>query len=104
MHISRCTWVLAQKQCVHASIALKVAYKHKQIFWGIIFEHKSIIWEKGLQGVCRGAWRPQICDQLGVVKSAITIPIPNLISIIILKDLYQDIKYSAIPMSVKNKR
>ena len=34
MHISRCTRVLAQNQCIHASIALKVVYRHKQVFFG----------------------------------------------------------------------
>ena len=34
MHISRCMRVLAQKQHIHASIALKVAYRHKQMFFG----------------------------------------------------------------------
>ena len=34
MHISKCTWVLAQMLCVYADIALKVAYTHKQVFFG----------------------------------------------------------------------
>ena len=34
MHISRCTRVLAQKLCIHASVGLKVTYTHKQVFFG----------------------------------------------------------------------
>ena len=34
MHISRSMWVLAQKQHMHASIALKVAYRYKKVFLG----------------------------------------------------------------------
>ena len=34
MHIPRCTWVLAQKLHIHASITLKVAYTHNQVFFG----------------------------------------------------------------------
>ena len=34
MHISQCTRVLDQKLCIHASIALKVTYRHKQVLFG----------------------------------------------------------------------
>ena len=34
MHISRCMGVLAQNLRMHASIALKVVYRHKQVFLG----------------------------------------------------------------------
>ena len=34
MHISRCTQVFTQKQRIHASIALKVTYRHKNVFFG----------------------------------------------------------------------
>ena len=34
MHISRCTWVLAQKLRIHTSIALKVACRYKQVNFG----------------------------------------------------------------------
>ena len=34
MQISRCTWVLAQKLCIHAGIALKAMYTYKQVFSG----------------------------------------------------------------------
>ena len=33
MHISQCMRVLAQKLRIHTSIALKVAYTHKQVFF-----------------------------------------------------------------------
>ena len=34
MHISWCTWVLDQNLRIHPSIALKIAYTHKQVFFG----------------------------------------------------------------------
>ena len=34
MHISRCTQVLEQKLRMHASMGLKVVYRHKQVFFG----------------------------------------------------------------------
>ena len=34
MHISLCMWVLAQKLRIHVSIALKVVYAHKTMFFG----------------------------------------------------------------------
>ena len=33
MHISQCTWVLAQNMRVHVGIGLKVVYTHKQVFF-----------------------------------------------------------------------
>ena len=57
MHISLCTWVLAQKLHVHAGISLKVVYTHKWVFLGTFLGHQSIIWEKGVQGVCKGIWK-----------------------------------------------
>ena len=34
MHISQCAQVLAQKLPIHASMALKVVYRHKQVLLG----------------------------------------------------------------------
>ena len=34
MQISRCTWVLAQKLCIHMSMAFNVTYRYKHVIFG----------------------------------------------------------------------
>ena len=59
MHISRCTRVLAQKLCVHADIALKFAYTHKQVFFGDnIGTSKYNIGKRGSKESTEGHGRP----------------------------------------------
>ena len=57
MHISRCMQVLAQKSCIHRSIALKVVYTHKHVFFGNFLWTSKYNMRKQVQGVCRGTWK-----------------------------------------------